>query len=138
MGRLDVAIDLLKDFGPPVCEFFDAFLKRDRVRWATATMDGLQVPKTFVGENDGGILVTGVCYVLLRALARSSVPYAEKLQRIVECLQCGTGSIREAATHALGDMGGTDARNLLTQAAASDADALVREGAKKALDDLES
>jgi HEAT repeat protein len=122
--RLDAAIDRLTECGEALTEALDAFLAKDKCRWASATAAN-QV------EDD-------ICYVLLRALARSSVPYSEKLQRIADCLHDGTPGIREAATHALGDLGGNEARDLLRKAATADIDPLVRESAQEAVEDLES
>jgi hypothetical protein len=121
---LDIGIDFLTEFGAPLRDVFDTFVNRDRQRWPFASLSN--------HVNDD------VCYMLLRGLARSSLPISDKLPRIADCLHRGTASIREAATHALGDLGGDDAKKLLGQAVVADSDPMVRESAKEALDDLNS
>jgi hypothetical protein len=117
---LDIAIDILSHFGPETLDVFQRFLERDRTRWSDA-------PTTHVNDD--------VCYMLLRALARSNVPGQTKVGLIEECLNHGTTSIREAATHALADMGGEAAKELLRRAT-RDCDPLVQESACEALDNL--
>lgn len=121
-NSFDLAIDLLAGFDAAVLEVFLGFLAKDRGRW-------LHAPVACHVNDD-------VCYILIRALARSKVPFQTKLDSIGECLTHGTSSIREGATHALRDVGGDAAKNLLKHAVAQDPDPLVRDSAQEALDDL--
>jgi len=118
----DIAIDLLSGFDAPLLEVFRSFVSKDKPRWDRHLTAG------HINDDVG--------YVLLRSLARSKVPLPAKLDAIKDCLHLGTSSLREAAAIALGDLGGDDAKNLLRQVIANDADSLVRDSAKEALDDL--
>jgi hypothetical protein len=121
--RLDAGIDMLAQFDAPLIDVFESFLKNDRARWTSA--------------SDANHVNDDVCYVLLRALARSGVSPVEKMKLMDECLRTGTRSIREAAVHALGDMGGDAAKKRLRKIIADNSDALVRESAREALEDLD-
>ena len=123
-NSFDLAIDFLSEFDADLLEVFHGFLNKDRARWLQATAAN--------HANDD------ICYVLLRALARSNVASQTKLDSISECLTRGTSSIREAATHALGDLEDDAATCLLKQAADQEADPLVRESAQETLDDLDT
>jgi hypothetical protein len=121
---LDIGIDLLAGFGDTLLGVFDSFLQKDRSRWP--------------GASSAKHVNDDVCYVLLRALARSNAVNEKKMALIAQCLASGTNSIREAATHALGDMGGETAKKLLKHTVDHDPDNLVRESAQEALADLDA
>ncbi len=119
---LDVGIDLLSGFDSDLLDVYCNIVSTDRSRWA------LRLPARHVYDY--------VLYILLRALARTSLPPETILAALQDCLLAGTDSIREAATHALGDLGGAAAKELLAQAASQDKDPHVRESAREALEDL--
>jgi HEAT repeat protein len=119
-----MGIDLLSHLGRQVLEEAQYFLKTDKERWRR------RYATHHVNDD--------VWYILLRALARSNVAASDKLPVLAECALRGSQSIREAATHALGDVGGEEGRQLLQELAANDSDTLVRQSAQEELDDLES
>jgi len=121
---LDIGIDLLHEFGDLLPDTLRLLLKSERPRWQSATL------AKHVNDD--------VCYILLRALARSNASADQKLPLLEECASHGTRSIREAATHALGDLQGDDARRLLQRMASQDPDPLVRESAQETLQDLDA
>ncbi len=123
-NSFDLAIDLLSQFDNALLEILESFLDFERSRWNQLA--------TAHHVNDD------VCYILLRALARSSVGFQIRLDVIAGCLKHGTNSIREAAVHALGDLGGDAAKNLLQTALRQDLDRHVRESAQEALDDMDT
>jgi hypothetical protein len=122
---LDIAIDVLTQFGDLVIQYAREFWKKDWERWVKRTG----------GErhhyNDDA------WYILLRAAARSGLEPWQKVQMLLYCSMDGTESIREAGIHAIGDMGGPVAARLLRRIEQGERSASVRQAIDDVLDDLE-
>ncbi len=122
---LDIAIDVLSQFGDLVADFARAFHENDVRRWGRTrepTQD--HVPDDY-------------WYVLLRSAALSDLNDLNKFILIRTCAIRGPVSVREAAVHALGDIGGPQAVELLRKISESELSPMVRESAAEVLGDLE-
>ena len=121
---LDFSMDLLAGFSDQLEALCRGFIEADRQRWT------IQPQQSHANDD--------ICYVLLRALGRSQVDIAAKLAVIEDCLTNGPRGVREAAVHALGDVGGAEAERLLRVFAKEDVDCLVRESAESLLSEWEN
>lgn len=123
---LDIGIDVLSGFGGLVFQYASGFWRKDVVnRWG-----GNQDPHRHHMNDD-------VWYVLLRAAATSDMDPWQKFQMLSYCGTDGPTGVREAAVHALGDLGGDDAVRFLRHMRDSDSSLMVREVATEVLGDLE-
>jgi hypothetical protein len=98
---LDIGIDVLSQFGELTIQYAREFWKKDWERW---------------GEQKGTVrhhFNDDAWYMLLRAAARSDLEPWQKMQMLLYCSMDGTESIREAGIHALGDIGGSVAVQIL-------------------------
>jgi len=122
---LDTAIDVLSNFGTLINEYESQFWMAERERWE----HGRSEVRHHMNDD--------AWYVLLRAAAASDLPKWQKISMFVHCLSDGTPSIREAAIHALGDLGGPDAVDIIRNSRSTDASLMVRQTADEVLGDLE-
>jgi hypothetical protein len=122
---LDIAIDVLSGVGSRTIEYAYEFWKQDHGRWVQAN----QSPRHH--KNDD------VWYILLRAMGASSLNEPRKRLLIFHCATAGSASIREAAIHALGELGDSVAVAFLRMGAERDPSPFVRGTAAMVLHDLE-
>lgn len=122
---LDIAIDVLSQFGGLVIEYSREFWRKDVKRWQMPVIQACH------HMNDD------IWYVLLRAAAASGLDVWQKLPILSYCAADGTVSVREASIRALGDVGGPGAARLIHRLGSTDASTMVREAAAEVLDDLE-
>jgi hypothetical protein len=120
---LDIAIDTLTPFGSLVLSYARRFWQRDYERWEDGST------KHHINDD--------VWYVLLRSAARSNLESWDKIAMLNYCATDGTASIREAAIHALGDVGGVVSARLIRKITQRDPSRMVRETAQEILSDLE-
>jgi hypothetical protein len=122
---LDIGIDVLSQFGDLVLQYAREFWKKDVRRWRE------QKGSHRHHFNDDA------WYVLLRAAARADLEPWQKIQMLRYCSMDGPESVREAAIHALGDLGGPAAIRFLRRLHETDRSPSVREATAVVLDDLE-
>lgn len=122
---LDIAIDVLSQVGNLVADFATEFLKNDVQRWDQT--------REFSRDHERD----DSWYVLLRSAALSDLDDLNKLMIIRTCAIDGTVSVREAAVHALGDISGPVAVELIRSMRETDRSQMVRESAAEVLRDLE-
>lgn len=122
---LDIAIDVLSNFGSHVIEYARQFWKKDVKRWETPAKH----PRHHIHDD--------IWYVLLRAAGSSGLDAWQKIPMLSYCAADGTPSVREASVRALGDIGNQIAVRLLRRLGGTDTSAIVREAAQEVLDDLE-
>lgn len=122
---LDVAIDVLSQFGVHVIEFARQFWKQDVPRWDPAVAS----PRHHAHDD--------IWYVLLRAVGASGLDAWQKVPMLSCCAADGTPSVREASIRALADVGDPIAIRLIQRLGGADESAMVREAAEEVLADLE-
>lgn len=122
---LDVAIDVLSQFGEFTLQYAREFWKKDYDRWRRR-----EGPPRHHFNDDAW-------YVLLRATARSNLDPWLKKQLLRYCATDGTESIREAGIRAIGDLGESDALRLLHSVKDRETSPSVVRAIAEVLDDLE-
>ena len=100
-GRLDLGIDILSNLGAELYDYALTYRRQD-VKRATST----ETAKAYQPNED-------YWYILLRAVAQSSVSDDDKLQLVRSCQQGSTPGILEAVVESLGDIWTEGARQVL-------------------------
>src|SRR5262249_23503527 len=125
---LEIAIDVLSHFGSLVIAYAFEFWRKDVDRWEASRHQ----PRYHVNDD--------YWYVLLRAIASSHIEARRQRQflRYGEYLaEEAPPRVREALVHALGDLGGPGAVDLVRRMHEGDTSPMVRETAAEVLRDLE-
>lgn len=122
---IDIAIDVLSNFGSHVIEYARQFWKKDVKRWETPA----KYPRHHIHDD--------IWYVLLRAAGLSGLDAWQKSPMLSYCAADGTPSVREASVRALGDVGNPITVRLIRRLGGTDTSPMVREAAEEVLHDLE-
>jgi len=123
--RLDLAIDVLSQLGPIIQNYADAYLKKDIATW-----NKFEPNEKFKPCED-------YWYILLRSAARCDADARISHDIISICQDEISRGIAEAVVEALGDLGSSDAKSLLSHISTTSSDDFIVQLAHEVLADLE-